>query len=132
MFVIDSIGNLASLIGSLITVGSALLWVYNKFIGKPREERRLAEEAKRQAAMMLLVTNANKPLNKSIQQLTEWLNESKEDRKRLDGLSKVNKERIDKHEDEIDVIKDRVLVLETSTDYFKTLKKTFPTKEEVR
>ena len=40
---VANVGILASLIGSLTVVGGALLWVYTRFIGAPREKRRAKE-----------------------------------------------------------------------------------------
>lgn len=109
----DHIGSIASLIGSLTVVGGALLWFYNKVIGEPREKRRLSEEAKRQAAMLTVVNNANKPLNNSIKQLTQWLEESKTDRLRLNEMAIENRKRIIDLEDSHELWTDRVIVLET-------------------
>lgn len=117
MVITDNIGTLASLIGSLTVVGSALLWIYNKTIGQPRERRRQKEEEKRQQNMLRMITEANDPLNKSIQQLTEWLNESKRDRERLDRLSKINSGRLDEHELRIDNHNDRLIVLEATNKF---------------
>ena len=50
--IVTNIGTLASLIGSLTVVGSALIWIYNKFIGEPRERKREREAKKRQEEMI--------------------------------------------------------------------------------
>ena len=54
--IVTNIGTLASLIGSLTVVGSALIWIYNKFIGEPREHKRREEARKRQEEFVLLIT----------------------------------------------------------------------------
>lgn len=117
MVITENIGTIASLITSLTIVGSALLWIYNKFIGGPRERRRQIEEEKRQRGMLQMITDANRPLNKSIQQLTEWLNESKQDRQRLDQLAKVNSQRIDDMEVRVDNHNDRLIVMEATNKF---------------
>lgn len=109
----EHIGSIASLIGSLTVVGSALIWIYNKFIGEPRERNRQEEETLRHKRMIEVVTKENEPLNKSIKQLTEWLNESKVDRENLNTISKINSGRLDEHEEQLDQLTDRVIVLET-------------------
>lgn len=113
MEIADNIGSLASLVGSLTVVGGALLWIYNKFIGDPREKRRAVEETIRQKRMVETITRENAPLNKSIQQLTDWLEESKKDHEVLNQLSKISSEKIKRHEKQINEHDDRLIVLET-------------------
>ena len=69
----EHLGFIASLIGSLTVVGSALIWIYNKFISHPREKKRLREEEKRQDMLLELITRENRPMNTAIQQLTKLL-----------------------------------------------------------
>lgn len=132
----------ASFIGSLTVVGGALLWVYHKFIGNPREKRKLEEEKRKELRrakedeerykkVLDLVTNENKPLVDSIEKLNDWLQESAEDRKQLNTITKqhteliksnsklisLNDKRLDRHGD-------RILILEVrsglkSTDALK-------------
>lgn len=109
----DSVGSIASFIGSLTVVGGALIWIYNKFIGDPREKRREREENKRQLRMVETITQENAPLNEAIQQLTEWLNESKSDREKLHEMAEANRMIINKHEKILDKHDDRLIVLET-------------------
>ena len=115
----EHIGSLASLIGSLTVVGSALIWVYNQFIAKPRERWRQEEEDKRQLRMLQVVTRENKPLNESIRQLTEWLNESKLDRENLNKIVREHSKDIEEHELRLDNAHDRLIVLETSNNFIK-------------
>lgn len=119
----EYVGSIASLIGSLTVVGGALLWIYNKFIGDPRERRRTKEETQRQLSMLKMIQKENDPLNKSIQQLTEWLNESKADREALNRISQLNSEHIADHDDMLDVLTDRVIILETVNKYARKLEK---------
>ena len=111
--IIAHVGSLASLIGSLTVVGGALMWIYNKFISKPRETRRQREAEKRQRDMIELITEKNKPLNDSIQALNELLSESQADREKLNQIANVNTEMIKNHEDRIDNHHERLIVLET-------------------
>lgn len=115
----EYVGSIAGLIGSLTVVGSALLWVYNKFIGSPREKRRIQEENLRQKRMLEVVTRENEPLNQSIKQLTEWLSESKLDRENLNRMVKENRKYIEDHEERIDDHNERLITLEAVRNYAK-------------
>lgn len=106
--IVNHLGGLASLVGSLTVVGSALIWIYNKFIGAPREKKREQDEAKRQKEMIKMITKENIPLNKSIENLNELLEQSKTDRENLNRIAKTNTEKIakntillNKHDDQI-------------------------------
>lgn len=81
---LDSIASnlqqIAGLIGSLTVVGSALIWVYNKFIGRPREKKRLEHEEKQQR----ILTDALKPIS-------QFIEESRSDRKALNQIAIENK-----------------------------------------
>ncbi len=99
--IVTNIGTLASLIGSLTVVGSALIWIYNKFIGEPRERKREQEAKKRQEEMILLITEKNEPLNQSIQGLLDFSEHSEEDRKLLHRISDENTLRIGEHDEEL-------------------------------
>ena len=108
-----NVGNLASLIGSLTVVGGALLWIYNKFIGEPREKRRQQELAKRQAQMLELITEKNEPLNLAIETLNVLLAESQIDRQHLNQVANENTDKLGVHEERLDNHNDRLIVLET-------------------
>lgn len=110
--IIGVTGSLASFIGSLTVVGGALIWVYNKFIGKPREIRREKEDTKRQLRMVETITRENKPLNDAIKQLNEWLQESKKDREKLNKVADVNTSIIKEHEKKLHNHDDRLIILE--------------------
>ena len=109
----EHLGFIASLIGSLTVVGSALIWVYNKFISHPRETRRLREEEKRQDMLLELITRENRPINTSIQQLTKLLDESIQDRMKLNDLSSRNTKMLLEHDDTLTEHNNRLIVLET-------------------
>jgi len=110
---VNEMGDLASFIGSLTVVGSALLWIYNKFIGKPREKRRKEEEDKKHKYTMKMIRKENEPLNESIQQLNEWLAESQADRKQLNKVTDEHTNTIYHHEKQLDNHNNRLIVLET-------------------
>lgn len=95
--IVNHLGGLASLVGSLTVVGSALIWIYNKFIGSPREKKREQDETKRQKEMIKMITKENIPLNKSIENLNELLEQSKTDRENLNRIAKTNTEKIEKN-----------------------------------
>lgn len=99
--IVTNIGTLASLIGSLTVVGGALIWIYNKFIGEPRERKREQESARQQTQMVELITEKNEPLNESIKSLNTLLEESQKDRELLHRISDENTLRIGEHGEEL-------------------------------
>ena len=109
----EHLGFIASLIGSLTVVGSALIWIYNKFISHPREKKRLREEEKRQNMLLELITRENKPMNTAIQQLTKLLDESVQDRMQLNDLASRNTKMLIEHDDTLTEHNNRLIVLET-------------------
>ena len=109
----EHLGFIASLIGSLTVVGSALIWIYNKFISHPRENRRLREEDKRQDMLLELITRENRPMNTAIQQLTKLLDDSKQDRIKLNELASRNTKIIMEHDETLEEHDKRLIVLET-------------------
>lgn len=111
--IINEIGNLASFIGSLTVVGSALLWIYNKWIMKPLEKRRKKEADERQGKMIALITQKNEPLNRAIKELNTLLTESQLDRKKLNEIVSNHTKNINGHEVRLDDHNTRIVVLET-------------------
>ena len=109
----EHLGFIASLIGSLTVVGSALIWVYNKFISHPREQKRLREEEKRQDMLLELITRENRPMNTAIEQLTKLLDESTQDRMKLNDLASRNTKMLLEHDDTLTEHNNRLIVLET-------------------
>jgi len=109
----EHLGFIASLIGSLTVVGSALIWIYNKFISHPREKKRLREEDKRQDMLLELITRENRPMNTAIQQLTKLLDESSQDRMKLNDLTSRNTKMLLEHDDTLTEHNNRLIVLET-------------------
>ena len=109
----EHLGFIASLIGSLTVVGSALIWIYNKFISHPRENKRLREEEKRQDMLLELITRENRPMNTAIQQLTKLLDESRQDSIKLNDLSNRNTKMLLEHDDTLEEHNNRLIVLET-------------------
>ena len=109
----EHLGFIASLIGSLTVVGSALIWIYNKFISHPREKKRLREEEKRQDMLLELITRENRPMNTAIQQLTKLLDESSQDRMKLNDLTSRNTKMLLEHDDTLEEHNNRLIVLET-------------------
>ena len=109
----EHLGFIASLIGSLTVVGSALIWVYNKFISHPREQKRLREEEKRQDMLLELITRENRPMNTAIEQLTKLLDESRQGRIKLNDLTGRNTKLLHEHDDTLEEHNNRLIVLET-------------------
>lgn len=112
---VNHMGDMASLIGSLTVVGGALMWIYHKLISSPREKWKEREEKKRQRELIKTINEENKPLLNSINQLTEWLNESKKEREKLNELAVRNTKIIDEHGKKIENHDDRLIVLESKT-----------------
>ena len=111
----NHLGDMASFIGSLTVVGGALMWIYNIFISKPRERYKQREEKKNQRELIKTINEENKPLLKSINQLTEWLDEGKKDREKLNELAIRNTKILDEHGKKIENHDDRLIVLESKT-----------------
>ena len=109
----EHLGFIASLIGSLTVVGSALLWIYTKTIANPRERRRERENIKRQKQMITMITKENEPLNSAIKQLNKMLDESTQDRIKLNDLAGRNTKIIMEHDDTLEEHDKRLIVLET-------------------
>lgn len=115
MELVSSIGELASLIGSLTVVGGALIWIYNKLINKPRERRRERINKENQDRMIKLIMENNQPLNDAITELNSLLAESQADRKKLNKIAVENVKWLENHEDILDNHDDRLIVLETKS-----------------
>ena len=109
----EHLGFIASMIGSLTVVGSALIWVYNKFISHPREQKRLREEEKRQDMLLELITRENRPMNTAINQMTKLLDESRQDRIKLNDLTGRNTKLLHEHDETLEDHNNRLIVLET-------------------
>ena len=113
--VVNTIGEMASFIGSLTVVGGALLWLYNKFISKPREKRRERLEKEYQEKMLKTVKSENAPLIKTMNKLSSILDESTKDRENLNRVADVNSVKLDEHDERLDNHNNRLIVLETKT-----------------
>ena len=111
--IVANVGTLASFIGSLTVVGSALIWIYNKFIGAPREKRREREESRRHEKMLKLVSRENEPLSNSIDDLNKLLKESKLDRENLNRVTREHSSTLDDHTQRLDSHNGRLIALET-------------------
>ena len=113
--IIENIGQLASFIGSLTVVGSALMWIYEKFIGKPRERKRQKMETERQVKMTELISETNEPLIEAISDLKDFSLWSEQDRKSLHKVADANTIQLGKHESRLDDHNERIIILETRT-----------------
>ena len=120
---VTSIGELASLISASIVIGGALMWIYNLFIGKPREDKREREAKKRQEEMIMLITERNEPLNESIQGLLDFSEASSRDRELLHRVADEQTLKIGEHERRLDNHSDRILILETKNGIAKVTRK---------
>lgn len=109
----EHLGFIASLIGSLTVVGSALIWIHTKLISNPREKKRLIEEEKRQDMLLELITRENKPMDNAIQRLTKLLEDSRQDRMKLNDLASRNTKIIRDHGETLTEHNNRLIVLET-------------------
>ena len=109
------LGGIASLIGSLTVVGSALIWIYNKLISKPRERIRLREEEHRHQRMVKEINNFTKPLSHSIDNLNDLLQESQLDRENINAKINNNSDTLKEHNKILHNHDDRLIVLETKS-----------------
>lgn len=116
-----TLGEIAALIGSLTVIGGALMWLYKKVIADPREKRRLKNEDERYKKMLEVATSQDEPLSHAIEQLTEWLDESKDDRKSIHKLLeqqsvliRQNSDMLSAQDSRLDNHNERILVLEVS------------------
>ena len=109
------LGGIASLIGSLTVVGSALIWLYNMLISKPRERIRQRKEEQRHQRMVKEINNFTKPLSYSIDNLNELLQESQLDRKNINAKINHNSDTLQEHNKILNNHDDRLIVLETQS-----------------
>ena len=89
-------------IGALTTIGSALIWVYKKLVSDP--DKRMAEKIQQESAEAL--RNSIEPLTKSIDLLNHNLEESKEDRAKLNKKVNHHENIFNNHETRITVLED--------------------------
>lgn len=115
-----TLGTMASIIGSATVVGGALLWLYNLFIGRPRERKREEENDKRHKDMLGLINKENKPLSQAIDNLNKLLEDSRKDRENLNRVAGVNTllladhdDKFKKHDERLDNHHERIVILET-------------------
>lgn len=109
------LGGIASLIGSLTVVGSALIWLYNMLISKPRERIRQRKEEQRHQRMVKEINNFTKPLSYSIDNLNDLLQESQLDRKNINAKINNNSDTLKEHDKILHNHDDRLIVLETQS-----------------
>lgn len=115
-----TLGTMASIIGSATVVGGALMWLYNLFIGRPRERKREEENDKRHKDMLGLINKENEPLSQAIDKLNELLEDSRKDRENLNKVAGVNTklladhdDKFKKHDERLDNHHERIVILET-------------------
>lgn len=126
-----NMASLASLIGSLTVVGSALMWVYNRFISSPREKRREEKREKERIEkekqekdyherMIAIAKEQDRPMsdalervNHTLDNLNNLLEESQKDRKNLHSIAEVNTESIEGHGKKLADHESRIIVMET-------------------
>lgn len=101
----DYLKELATLIGSLTTIGGALMYLYNRFVGKPRERRRMEEADRRARERDEYLAMLLDPLRKSIDDLNRQLEGSKRDTDTLKLVAEKNTLRIDKLDDDMIKVK---------------------------
>lgn len=88
----------ASTITQLTIIGSALMWLYNRFIGIPREKHRIEEANKRAKERDEYLAQMLNPLSEQITKLGSNITESEQDRKQLNEVTKDHELRLDDHE----------------------------------
>lgn len=93
---------IASMIGSVTAIGGALIWIYKKLVSDA--DRRMAEKIQRENTEAL--KQSIEPLTKAIDALNHNLQESKQDRIKLNKTTGEHGLILNNHETRITVLED--------------------------
>lgn len=102
--------TVAALIGGLTTIGAALMWVYQKTIGKAKERR----DAARDQILQDAIKQNNKPLLETLDKLNESMRERERHDDKLDEIAEKNVELLNKHDEQLYEHNGRLIVVETT------------------
>lgn len=112
--IVNSLGDIASFIGSLTVVGGALLWVWNTFVGSPREKRRLRQQEKDNQRLADLLDEQKQPLLEAIESLNQATSRNNARDEKLQEIADRNVELLEDHENRLDNHNERLIVLEVN------------------
>lgn len=110
-----NIQSLAVFVGAIITIGSALMWVYQQTIGKAKEKR----DEERNRLLNKKIDASNKPLIDTLNQLNKSMAERERHDTKLDDIAEQNIELLKKHNERLDDHHERLIVLEVKNDVRK-------------
>lgn len=111
----SNIQSLAVFVGSIITIGSALMWVYQQIIGKAKEKR----EEERNRLLTKKIDASNEPLINTLNQLNKAMAERERHDNKLDDIAEQNIELLKKHNERLDEHHERLIVLEVKNNVRK-------------
>lgn len=124
-FLADNLGVIASIIGSVVAIGTALIWVAKKIYLEPKDRRREAQDRERQRRMEQVAEERNKPLRETLDKLNSAINDmtlmfqefqgdSSRDRENLNKIADQNIITLGDHERQLKDHEQRIFVLEAS------------------
>lgn len=100
---------IAGLIGSITVIGSALIWVYNHLIARPKERR----DAIQTEIENEKFRKAMQPTVDAVEQISQGLAYQEERDEKLQQIADSNTKLLERHEDRLDLHEQRIIVLET-------------------
>lgn len=115
-FVVDNINSLAVLIGSLIAIGSALMFVLNKTILEPRERRENQRRSEESERMRKTVKDGTWPIARMVEEIQQSNKLFIEQLNKLKDIEEQNMKIIEEHERRLINHDRRIIVLETRQD----------------
>lgn len=113
--IVNNLGEIASFIGSLTVVGGALLWVWNTFVGSPREKRRLRQQEKDSRRLEATLEKQKKPLLEAIESLNQATSRNDARDEKLQEIADRNIKLLEDHENRLDNHNERLIILEVNT-----------------
>lgn len=118
-FIADHLGVFASIIGSIIAIGSAFIWLNKKIYLEPRDKKHLEQDRRLNEKMMKVTQDQMEPLMQSIGQLNGTIDhlrvsidESFRDRANLNKIVQLHDDQISQLDEDVENIDKRVMVLE--------------------
>lgn len=122
--IITDVGILAGFISSLTVVGGGLIWLYNFFIGAPKERKRREADREYQNKMLKMTQEQTEPIYHLIDKIDAsieansklfetHIRESEADRKNLNHVAETNSKLLEKHDEVLDNHEGRLIRVET-------------------
>lgn len=110
-----SIQSASLFIGSLTVIGSALMWVYQKTIGKARERR----EEERNRLLREKIDASNAPLIFTLNKLSKEMESREHHANKLDDIAAINSQLLKNHNERLDKHHERLVILEVKNNVRK-------------